>query len=90
MRKTHKDVEFVVNDAKGQERIFRRFDEACGFAASLAASNGTTKNVDVIIHSVPGARWWGGDAAVESYLEDPEASVAQRISIKAHAGGRIS
>lgn len=86
--KTHKDVEFAVDDASGNERIFKKFDEAAGFAVSLAASGRATK-IDVLIHSRAGARWWGDDHAVEEYNSDPDASVSERIQITAESIGRV-
>lgn len=87
--RTHKDVDFAVDDASGQERIFKTFDEAAGFALSLAASDGRTHNLDVLIWSKSGARFYGGDDGVEQYNEDPEASVFERIEVKANAVGRV-
>lgn len=87
--KRHKDVEFAVNDASGQERIFKTFDEAAGFAVSLASS-GRTVDLDVLVWSRAGAKWFMGDDGVASYDEDPEASVFERIEIKADAQGRIA
>lgn len=89
-RKQHKDVDFAVDDASGRERIFKAFDEACGFAVGLAASDGRSHDVDVLIHSEAGAKWWGGDDAVESYRDDPEASVSERITVQANAVGRVA
>jgi hypothetical protein len=88
MARSMKDVEFAVDDASGHERIFKSFDEACGFAVSLAAS-GRTVNLDVLVWSVAGARRLGGDDAVEQYREDPDASVFQRIEIRAENQGRV-
>lgn len=88
-KKSHKDVEFSVEDAGGNERIFKTFNEAAGFAVSLAVSDGTEHSVDVLVFSAAGARWLGGDDAVESYREDPDASVHERIVITAQAVGRV-
>jgi len=90
MARTHKDVEFAVDDASGKERIFKTFDEAAGFAVSMAASNGQTVNIDVLIWSKSGARAYAGDDGVEQYEEDPEASVFERIEVRADAVGRIA
>lgn len=86
--KRHKHVEFSVDDFSGHERIFKTFDEAAGFAVSI----GTLRNVsiDVLIYSEAGARWWGGDDAVEQYREDPEASVSDRIEISVNHIGRVA
>ena len=83
-------VEFAVDDMSGHERIFKTFNEAAGFAVSIAASNGSTVNLDVLIWSPAGARAYGGDDAVEQYFEDPEASVFERIEIRADAVGRVA
>lgn len=89
MAKKHKDVEFHVTDAGGHTRVFDTFDEAAGFAISLAASDGRAHNIDVLIYSKAGARWWGGDDAVEEYESDPDASVSDRITVRAEDVGRI-
>lgn len=87
--KTHDDVEYAVDDYQGEERIFKTFDEAAGFAFSVAASRGETVNLDVLIWSEEGAEWYGGDSAVEQYNEDPEASVYERLEITVNNAGRI-
>jgi hypothetical protein len=89
MSKSHKDVEFAVDDAGGRERRFKKFDEAAGFAVAIA-STGRKVNLDVLIHSKAGARAWGGDDAVEQYEEDPDASVSERIEIKVNIVGRVA
>ena len=88
--KRHKGVEFAVDDASGHERIFKTFNEAAGFAVTIAASGRPNVSIDVLIYSVAGARWWGGDDAVEQYREDPEASVSERIEVSANVVGRIA
>lgn len=88
--KTHKGVEFAVDDAGGNERIFKQFDAAAGFAVSMAATRGEKVNIDVLVYSVSGARWWGGDEAAMVYRDDPDASVHERISVRADARGRIA
>jgi hypothetical protein len=84
----HKDVEFAVDDASGDECVFKSWDEAAGFALSIAAS-GHEAHIDVLIWSKAGARAWGGDDAVEQYNEDPEASVFERFEVNVNAVGRI-
>jgi len=84
----HPDVEFAVDDASGRERIFKTFDEAAGFAVSLAAS-GRESAIDVLIWSEEGAEAYGGDDAVEQYLEDPDASVFERLEIKVNNAGSV-
>jgi hypothetical protein len=88
-RKTHKDVEFAVDDASGQQHIFRTFDEAAGFAVALAVSDGRPHNIDVLVYSKAGARWWAGDEGAEEFEEDPEASVFERIVVRADSLGRV-
>ena len=88
MTRTHKDVEFSVDDASGKERIFKNFDEAAGFAVAVAAS-GRETHLDVLIWSKSGARFYGGDDAVEQYNEDPEASVFERFEISVNSVGRV-
>lgn len=87
-RRTHKDIEFAVDDASGQERIFKTWDEAAGFATSLAAS-GRAVNLDVLAYSRAGARAFMGDSGVEMYDEDPEASVFMRLQVTVNAQGRV-
>lgn len=88
-RQVHKDVEFAVDDASGRQRTFRTWDEAAGFALAMAASRGETVNLDVIVWSRSGARAYGGDDAVAQYDEDPEASVFERIEVRANDVGRV-
>ena len=86
MAKRHKDLEFQLEDAGGSTRTFKTFDEACG----LAASTGREVTIDVLAWSKAAARVWAGDYGVEVYEEDPEASVHERIVIKADAQDRIA
>lgn len=88
-RRRHKDVEFHV-DFRGTTRIFQTWDEAAGFAVTATAALGEVKMlIDIVIWSEAGARWWFGDEGVEMYREDPEASVFQRIEVKANDWGRV-
>jgi hypothetical protein len=86
---THKDLEFAVDDASGKERIFKSWPEACGFAVALSAS-GRKVNIDVLAGSEAAAKAWSGDEGVEQYREDPEASVFDRITVRAESIGRIA
>lgn len=90
--KSHKDVEFMVSVEHGsmQDVYAKNFDEAAGLAVSRAASTGTKQRIDVLISSVSGARWYGGDYAAERYREDPDASVAERLVVKVDYQGRIA
>lgn len=87
-RPVHNDVEFAVDDAGGQEKVFKTFEEAAAFAMAVAMSTGDTV-LDVLIWSEAGARAYGGDDAVEQYNEDPEASVFERYEISVNAAGRV-
>jgi hypothetical protein len=88
--KTHRDVEFAVDDAGGVERIFQTFNEAAGFALAVGAAHGEPINIDVLVSSEAGAAWWGGDAAVESYRADPDASVSDRVVVRVEHVGRVA
>lgn len=88
-RRKHKDVQFHVDDAGGGERVFDTWDEATGFATAIAGSGKPKVYVDVIVWSEAGARWWGGDDAVEQYREDPDASVFNRYEVKIDDQGRV-
>lgn len=84
-KKTHKDVEFAVGD-----RYYDSFDEAAGDAVSRAISRGEDVFLDTIVSSKAGARWFAGDDGIEIYEEDPEASVFERMVIRADNVGRIA
>lgn len=89
MARRHKDIEFAVDDASGKERIFKTWNEASGFAMSVAASRGWS-GINVLIWSEAGARAYGGSEAVSQYREDPEASVFARFEIQVNYLGRIA
>lgn len=86
--KKHKDVDYAVDDASGKEHTFKTFDEAASYALSVAISTGSAK-LDVLIYSTWGAKFYGGDDAVEQYKEDPEASVFERFEISVNNVGRV-
>jgi hypothetical protein len=88
--RTHRDVEFAVDDHRGEERIFKTFDEAAAFAAGLALTTGVRVELDVLVSSRAGAEWWGGSDAGEQYDEDPDASVFDRLMIKVSSQGRVA
>ena len=92
-------LEFHVTDERSQvTTIFTNFDKAAGFALSRACStwgrrplaSGNEMQIDVVTWSRAAARAWGGDTSVEIYDEDPDASVHERIIIKAESIGRIA
>ncbi len=84
-----KHVGYAVNTASGNEQTFPSFDKAAGFAVSLAASNGKPIHLDILVYSKAGAKMIMGDEGVERYEEDPDASVFERIIIKAEAVGHV-
>jgi len=86
--KKHKDVEYAVEDGSGKERTFKTWGEAAEFALGMAASRGEA-NLDVLIYSTFGAKFYGGSDAVAQYKEDPEASVFERFEIRVNNVGRV-
>lgn len=82
----HKDVEYQVGNMK---KTYSTFDEAAATAVSIALSHGATVQLDTLVYSEAGAKWLMGDDGVEMYREDPDASVFERIQIKANSEGRI-
>jgi hypothetical protein len=87
-QRKHKDVEYSVQDGSDKERIFKTFDEAASFALSMAIARGEA-DLDVLIYSTWGAKFYGGSDAVDQYKEDPEASVFERFNITVNNAGRI-
>jgi hypothetical protein len=90
MAKGHKDLEFQLEDAGGSTRTFKSFDEACGLAVAIAASTGREVEVNVLTWTKAAAKAYAGDHGVEVYEEDPEASVHDRIVIRAESQGRVA
>lgn len=84
----HPDVEYAVEDTSGKERTFKDPKEAQIFAMSVAMARGEAV-LDVLVWSEEGARAFGGDDAVERYLEDPEASVFDRYEISINYIGSV-
>jgi predicted DNA-binding protein len=64
-------------------------DEAMLRAMRWAMAGGEAR-LDVLVSSEAGAEAYGGDDAVEQYLEDPEASVFARFEVRVNAQGRIA
>lgn len=87
--RTHKDVEFAVDHPRGEEHIFKTFDEAVGFAAGVALSTGTRIELDVLVMTRAGAEWWGGSDGAEAYEDDPDASVFDRLIVNVSSQGRV-
>lgn len=88
MPDTHKDVEYHVEASGSRVQVFKLYSEAATFAFTVASSRGYA-NLDVVIWSKAGARFYGGDDAVEQYEEDPEVSVFDRFEIKVNNVGRV-
>ena len=95
-KKTHKDVEYMVergiDRGPGQRasdpRYFKNGKEALAAAAETAISTGES-TLGVLVHSKAGAKFYGGDDAVERYREDPEASVFDQYEFKVNAVGMV-
>lgn len=89
MRKTHKDLEFHIDCPDGSTRVHKTSEDAAAHAIALAIS-GREVTIDVVTWSEGAARAYGGDDAVEVYREDPEASVHDRIVVRAESLGRVA
>jgi hypothetical protein len=88
MAQIHADVEFMV-EAPGMEDFYTHdAGEAQQKAMTYAMARGEA-TLDVLVCSKEGAWAYGGDDAVSSYNEDPEASVYERFEIKVNCAGRI-
>ncbi len=87
---THKEVEFAVSDNRGEEHIFKTFEEAIAFAGHLALTSTVRIDLDVLVYGRDGATWWGGTDGAEDYDEDPEASVFDRLHVKVTSQGRVA
>jgi hypothetical protein len=85
-----KDLEFHVDRPDGTTLVTKNFDDAASLAISIACSNGQPVNIDVLAYSRAAARAWDGEDGVESYNEDPDASIFDRIVIRAESLGRIA
>ena len=90
MAKTHKDLEFQLEDQDGRPQTFKSFEEASAAAVAIAAGTGSPVNIDVLTLSKAAARACAVDYVVEVFEEDPEASVHERIVVKAESQGRVA
>lgn len=88
-KKSHKDVEFMVESKNRPAMYFKTAEEASANVIARAISDGEPHTIDVLVSSKAGARWYGGDYAVEIYEEDPEASVHERIIVRAESVGHV-
>jgi len=88
--RTHKDVEFQVYSGENdpREEMFKEADKAFAAVGFRCVTSGEA-TLDVIVWSRAGARWYGGDSAVEQYDEDPEASIFERFEFRCNALGRV-
>jgi len=84
--KLHKDIEILVD---GRTNC-KSFEEASAMAIQRCLSDGSKHDIAINFMSEAGARTWGGDDAVESYLEDPGASSHERIVVKVDYIGRVA
>lgn len=89
-KRTHKDLEYHVDRPNGSTFITKSADEAASMAIAISMSGKGDVYIDVIARSVGAARAYAGDDGVESYREDPEASVFDRIRVNAESLGRIA
>lgn len=85
-KKLHKDVEILVDGRDSQPSL----EKAVTTAFTRCVSDGDEHEVSVHFQSKFGARYWGGDDAVESYLEDPEASSHESYVIRVDSRGRVA
>lgn len=83
-----KDLEFHV-DLHGSTHVFKTFKKAIETAVIHSINTGKTVNVDVLTYNEAAAQAFGGDSGVESYREDPEASVFHRIAVRDEDLGRV-
>jgi hypothetical protein len=83
----HPDVEYAIHLGH-KEVVFDTLADVAPMALSAALAHGRAY-VDVLVHSEAGAEWYGGDDAVELYRDDPEASVFDRIEVRAASLGRV-
>lgn len=89
-KKSHPDVEFQVLDRTGKEVYLKTLDEAALHAFYDSLSTGKWTGIYVIVRSEAGARWYGGDAAIEQYRSDPEASVFEKLNLNVRSEGTIA
>lgn len=84
------DVEYVVSGGRDKSvgKIYDSVNEASAYAMLLLLSTGKAR-LDVVIHGVEGARKYGGDEAVATYEDDPDASVFERYEFTCNALGKV-
>jgi len=85
------DLEFHVQSSEGSAtKIFSNFDKASGYAVARCCSTGVPVYIDVVTFTRAAANRWGGEYGLEVYDSDPEASVHDRIVIKAESQGHVA
>jgi hypothetical protein len=84
-----KDLEFHV-DVNGNTQVFNAFATAIEVAVVYSIRTGRPVFVDVVTWSEKAAYAFAGSDGVERYAEDPNASIFQRIEIRANDLGRIA
>lgn len=87
-----KDLEFHVgpDGIHTPQKICKTFKDAAQYAISMSVGTGQPMTIDVVTWTRAAAKAWGGDSAVEVFNEDPDASIHERIIIKAESEGRIA
>ncbi len=97
MAKTHPQVEYEVENASGNRvpdtaggtQVFKSSEKALA-AAALAAMTTGSSTMSVLIHTRAGAKWYGGDDALDSYDEDPDASAFEQYHFTCNNRGRVA
>lgn len=82
------DLEYHVDVSSGITERYEHFDDAAVAAMVVATTRGESK-IDVVVWNEDGARKFGGDDAVEQYLEDPDTSVFERLQVRVNNQGRV-
>lgn len=82
------DVEYHVDLTDSVTDRYEHMEDAAGTAVMVALHKGEA-TIDVVVFNKGGAWKYGGDDAVEEFLEDPEASVFNRIELKVNMLGRV-
>jgi hypothetical protein len=85
-----RDLEFHVNRPNGKTYVGSVFGDATALAITIAVNTQKPVHIDVCAFSESAAREWTGEQGADSYNEDPEASVFDRIVIIAESVGRVA
>lgn len=90
MAQQHSDLEFHLHDDNGDSfGTYRTFEDGLAAASRLSAGLDHPVTLDVLIWSEDGARAWGSEEGVEQFLDDPEASVFDRLEVSVRSLGKI-